>query len=546
MIKRIINNQFKTITAAAVFLGIASLASRFLGLIRDRLLAGTFGAGDELDIYYAAFRIPDLVYYLLVLGAISAGFIPVFVDYFKKNKEQSWYLVSSLVNLIAVFLIGVCLILIVFAPWLMKMVAPGFSAEKLATTTHLARIMFLSPLLLGISTIFGGVLQSWRRFFVYALAPIVYNLGIIFSILFLIDRLGLIGLSYGVVLGAFLHLVIQFIAVVQGGYRWRFVFDWRFKGVKRILKLTPPRFLSLTLNQVNILAMTIIASTLAAGSIAVYNLAHNIWSFPLGIFGISFMTASFPGLAEKAQKKDLAGFVDIFSSTVRQVLFFILPASALFIVLRAQIVRLILGTGRFDWQDTILTLDTLAYFCLGLFAEALALLFLRGFFAWEDAKTPFVLGFFAMLIRLFGAWFFASYLALGVPGLALGFSVGSVFYLILLFIALSNKLRRISKRDLPELKDSEKRIFTADMKFLIATFFSAISAYLALYGIDCLVDTHTGLGLLIQGGLAGLIGVFVYGFVCWLLRVPELNTFLSIAWSKLSGKKVVAEISEVE
>ena len=529
MFKKLLNNQAKTIAAAAVILGAASLISRFLGLFRDRILAGMFGAGDELDIYYAAFRIPDLVYSLLVLGAISAGFIPVFISYLNKKREadekslpkdrtptdEAWHLANSVLNLMALSLMVICTLLIIFTPWLMKLVAPGFSSEKLSAAVQLTRIMFLSPFFLGLSAVLGGILQSFRRFLVYSLGPIMYNLGIIFGALVLVKYFGLLGLAYGVVLGAFCHMFIQIPAAYLCGFRWRLIADFRFAGVRRIFKIMPPRILSLALSQINFWLMTVFASFLAVGSIAVYNLAHNIWSFPLGVFGISFVLAAFPRFSEAAQKKDITGFIKTFSLTLRQILFFTLPAAALFIILRSQIVRVILGTGRFDWQDTFLTLQTLAYFSLSLFAEALILLFLRGFFAWGDARTPFLIGLLATLVRLSAAWFLAQ--SLGVAGLALGFSLGSIFYLILLFIALRRKIGLLDG----------KNIFLSGAKMLSASFLAAATAYLALLFVAPLVDTTTGLGLLIQGSLAGLAGILIYLFFTWLFRLDELKLFLT-------------------
>ncbi len=443
MFNKFFNSQAKTIASAAVILGAASLVSRIIGLFRDRILAGQFGAGDELDIYYAAFRIPDLVYSLLVLGAISAGFIPIFISYLQKDKNKSWYLANSLLNLMALSLMVICALLIIFTPWLMKLVAPGFSSEKLSITVQLTRVMFLSPFFLGLSAIFGGILQSFRRFLVYALAPIMYNLGIIFGALVLVNYFGLLGLAYGVVLGAFCHMFIQIPAAYLCGFRWRPIADFRFEGVRRIFKIMPPRILSLALSQINFWLMTVLASFLAVGSITIYNLAHNIWSFPLGVFGISFVLAAFPKLSEAAQKKDIASFVKTFSRTARRILFYTLPSAALFIILREPIVRIILGTGRFNVDDIVLTYQTLFYFSIGLFAEALVLLFLRGFFAFEDTKTPFIIGLLVTAFRLSIAWILSQ--SMGVPGLALGFSVGSIFYFILLFIALRRKIRLYEK-----------------------------------------------------------------------------------------------------
>ena len=530
MIKKLLNNESRSIASAAVILGAASLISRLLGLIRDRVLAGQFGAGNELDIYYAAFRIPDLVYSLLVAGAISAGFIPIFIDYLNKGKTEEnsdhWYLANSILNITTVSLIVICFLAAIFTSSLVKLVAPGFSPDKLAATVELTRVMFLAPVFLGLSAVLGGILQSFRRFFVYSLGPIMYNLGIIFGALVLVRYYGLIGLSYGVVIGAFWHMAIQVPAAYMCGFRWKPVFDFKFKGVKRILKVMPPRVLSLTLTHINFWIMTIMASFLAVGSIAIYNLAHNIWSFPLGVFGISFVLAAFPMLSETAQKNDLANFVKTFSLTARQILFFTLPAMIFFVVLRAQIVRVILGTGMFDWQDTILTLETLAFFSIALFAEALILLILRGFFAWEDTKTPFLIGLIATVIRLSLAWFFSR--SMGVPGLALGFSIGSLIYFFLLFMALRKKLGVLD----------EVRIFVSGMKMLFASLGAGLAVYIALNLLAPLVNMNTGPGVFTQGLLAGIVGILIYFLLAWILRLKELNLFLSSLFNRLPWKEV--------
>ena len=513
MIKSFLNNKSKTIASAAIILGAASLVSRFLGLIRDRILAGQFGAGDELDIYYAAFRIPDLVYSILVLGALTAGFIPVFINYLQKDKKEAWYLANSILNIIGTSLIVVCFVLIIFAPWLIKLIAPGFSPEKMALTVKLARVMFLSSFFLGISTILGGILRSFKRFLIYSFGPIMYNLGIIFGALFLVEDYGLLGLAYGVVLGSFFHMAIQVPTALFCGFKWAPVFDFKFEGVRRIFKLMPPRVLNLTLFQLDYLAMTIIASFLAVGSVTVYNLANNIWSFPLGIFGISFVLAVFPKLSESAQKKDVSGFVKEFSLVARQILFFTLPSAMLFIILRSQIVQVILGTGNFNAHDIDLTLKTLAFFSLSLFAEALILLFLRGFFAWEDAWRPFLIGLFATFIRISAAWFLSR--SMGVPGLALGFSLGGIFYMIILFIELRRKIGFIDG----------KRMFVSGTKMFASSLLAGIGTYAILQSL-------VTFNVLIQGLLAGLAGILIYLFFTWLFKLSELNFFINSLFKK--------------
>jgi putative peptidoglycan lipid II flippase len=398
---------------------------------------------------------------------------------------------------------------------------------------------------LGLSAIFGGVLQSFRRFLVYALALIFYNLGIIFGIIFFYPFIGLTGLAWGVVLGSFLHFLNQWLGAKKNGFRWRFVFDLNFEGLKRLLKMMPGRTLSLILNQANVIFMTMLASTLAAGSIAIYNLAYNIFYFPLGIFGIAYVTAAFPKLSEEAQKKNVPGFLAVFSSTARQILFFILPSAVLLVVLRAQLVRVILGTGNFGWQDTILTLNTLAFFAIALFSEALVWLFLRGFFAWEDSRTPFWLGLLSTILGILAAWFFSHQSGLGVAGLALGFACGSILYLIFLFIALSEKIGHISRASQRAVTSIENQTFLIDLKIFLASIGCGLAAYGFLYLMDLLVDTKTFFGIFIQGGAAGLIGILMYLLLSRLLVVPELNLFLSSISRRLPFKKIFSEILNI-
>lgn len=511
--QKYLNGQSQTITSAAVILAAASLASRFLGLLRDRLLAGQFGAGDALDIYYAAFRLPDLVYNLLIMGALSAGFIPVFVDLLQKeDKKEAWRFVNSILNILLIGLLILAGLFFLFAPLLVHLITPGFSGEKFNLTVALTRIMFLSPILLGLSSVWGGILQSTKRFFIFSLTPIFYNLGIIFGFLVLVPRFGLYGLAWGVVLGAFFHMLIQLPTLFSLGYRYRPVLEPRNSGVLRLLQLMVPRTLTLAVSQMNFVAITAIASGLAAGSLAVFNLSYNIWTFPLGIMAASLATAAFPALSESSASKDWRAFAQTFSATFRQILFLIIPSSVLLIVLRAQIVRVILGTGKFGWTDTILTISSLQYLTLGLFAEALMLLLVRGFFALEDTKTPFWLSLAGSVFRIGGAWFFSFFM--GVAGLALGYAVGGIINFILLWFFLRHRVGSLN----------EKEIISSALKIIFSSLLAGLTAYFALRFMDKLVNTRTLLGIFSQGLVAGLAGILIYCLAGLLFRSPEIWT----------------------
>lgn len=542
MLRTLFNGKTQSITSAAIIIAGATLASRALGVFRDRILAGQFGAGIELDIYYASFRIPDLVFNLLVLGAISAGFIPIFLSHLEdgfiskltKNSDKAWRLANLVINTLFLVLVAVSLILIVFSPLIMRLIAPGFDQETLALTVKVTRIMYLSPILLGLSSILGGILQTFHRFFVYSLAPIAYNVGIIIGALFLSPIFGVMGLAYGVVLGAAAHLLIQIPTVLHLGYRWQWIFDWHDKGLRQMAKIMLPRTLSLAVNQLNLIAMTIIASLLAAGSITIFNLANNLQSFPLGLFGISFAVAAFPSLSLLATKKGHKDFIYRFSITVRQILFLIIPASILLIVLRAQVVRVVLGTGLFDWSDTVLTIQTLTFFSLSLFAQALIPLVVRAFFALHDSKTPFFSGLIGALVNIVLALQFVK--VFDVAGLALAFSVGSVVNFTILWIALDSKLGQLKTYS----------ILYATGKMLIAALYMGIVGQGIEYFIEPFTGTQTFLGLLGQSVAVVIGSAIVYFLTLRWLKSAELDLFISSFKKRFLKKSRNLDLTEAE
>jgi len=500
-----LNAKSKTVVSAAVLLGVMTMASRLLGVIRDRLLSGAFGAGPELDAYYAAFRAPDFVYSILVYGAITGGFIPVLTHYLTRDggsmsaDHRAWDFTSRVLCAIGVILVAVAAAGAVLARPLVTAFTPGFSPEQLTMTIALTRLMFLSPVLLGLSGILGGLLQTFKSFLVFAAAPLLYNAGIIFGTVALAPSFGIYGVALGVVIGSFLHFLLQLVGCLSMGYRFRFLFDLRDKGLRTIARLMVPRTASMAVMNLNLVMLTAVASTVGAGSISVINLANNLQSFPVNILGVSFAIAAFPFITELAaqdRKKELA---ESFSKTARAVLFMIIPATVVFLLLRAQIVRVILGTGRFDWADTIETADTLAYFTLSLFAQALLPLIVRVFLAFHDAVTPLVIGLLAVVTERLLAWYFVSF-GLGTPGLALAFSVGSVLNLGLLWALLRLRVGSLE----------EARIFRAAAVMSACALPMALAMQVVKVVVGDWVNMRTFVGIFTQGTLAGALGLTVY------------------------------------
>jgi putative peptidoglycan lipid II flippase len=531
MVDKILKFKTEGIGAIAIILAVSALVSRLLALVRDRILAGQFGAGAELDVYFAAFRVPDLVFGVLVMGGISAAFLPIFSEYFQKSAEQGWKFANNALNCFLILLILTCLVLAIFIPLLVKFIAPGFSPEQEYLLISLTRIMFLSPIFFGLSSIFSGIAHYFNRFLFYSIAPIIYNLSIIFGILFLVPIFGLYGLAYGVVLGAFFHWLIQIPVVKASGFKYSTEFNFKSLAMKKFFKLMLPRVIGVVAIHINLIVVTAIASTLAVGSIAIFNFANNLQYIPIGLIGASFAVASFPALSRIWVNGQKDEFLKKFSSIFRQILFLIIPASFLIFLLRAQIVRIILGTGRFSWWETELTAASLGIFSVGIFALALIPFLTKVFFSFQNTKIPTKAGLYSVALNIPLAFFFVWTLAfpntfqsfivnfldlqeiqnIAVIGLPLALSISAIFQFFLLCFFL--------KKEVPEIDTQE--IFKSFQKIFFISTLMSIFTYLTLHIIGNIVDMKTFLGVFTQMTSAGIVAMFSYFSFSLLFKLPE-------------------------
>jgi len=426
----------------------------------------------------------------------------------------------------------VSLILIAVAPWMMKIITPGFSGEKMDLTVQLTRIMFLSPLLLGISGIYGGILVSFKKFLIYSLAPIFYNVGIIIGVVFFVKFWGPVGLAWGVVLGALFHMLLQYPSVKFSGFSFKPLFFDALKntGVRKAFKLMIPRTMTVAVTQINFTIITIFASTLAAGSLAVFNFANNIQSAPIGLFGISFSIAVFPALSAYAAKKEKMEFIKAFSRTFRQILFFVIPLSVFIFVLRAQTVRVLLGSGKFDWDDTILTFQTLGLLVASLFAQAVLPLLTRAFYALQDTKTPFYIALLSEVVNI--VLVIALIGHFGVLGLAIAFSFASILNMALLLIFL--------KRNLPDIDG--KIILGSTAKIVAASVIGGAVAQVAKYVVGSRGELDTFVAVFTQLVVAGLAGAMAFAIASYYFKIKEFFQFTESVTKKLfKAKKVIQE-----
>jgi len=535
-ILNVLNKEFTGLHQAAYLLGVFALLSQVLALVRDRLLAHFFGASASLDIYYAAFRIPDFIYISIASFVSITVLIPFLVEKIDQRSEHGGEEARAFLSdvfsifLLAIFLISAAVFFMV--PFIGEWIVPGFSGEEMRTFVNLTRILLVSPILLGVSSLLGSVTQTYRKFFVYAGAPVLYNLGIIAGIIFLLPFLGLAGIALGVIAGAVLHLLIQLPVVIRHGLVPRFRWRMNFFDIKRVVLLSLPRTITLSSNHITLIALIALASFMVEGSIAVFNFSFNLQSVPLSIIGVSYSVAAFPTLTRLYSNGERMKFAQHVVAATRHIVFWATPAIILFIVLRAQIVRTILGSGEFDWSDTRLTAAALAVFSISILAQALMLLFVRGYYAAGRTKTPLVVNIFSsaliimlgfVFVRLFQTveifrYFIESLLRIeDIPGslivmLPFAYSIGMIINASLLWLFFS--------RDFKEFSLSLERVFVHAFAAAVIMGFVAYR-FLAVFGE--VFDINTFWGIFLQGLLSGLLGIASGVLVLKLLGNKEIE-----------------------
>lgn len=403
------------------YLVILSILSRILGLFRDRLLTSSFDT-TILDAYFSAFRIPDFLYNILILGTLSSAFIPLFskLIHRKDKQQEAQSLVDDVLLIVGVVMGGISILMLIFAPYLVKLVAISYEGEKFQDTVILTRIMALSPFIFSISSVLSSVLNAYKKFVIVAFAPIIYNVGIIIGIIWFYPLWGISGLGYGVVLGAILHLLIQIPSVLKLNISLKVDTKLYFKNLKRLWDLYWPRLFVIDTAMLSLFIGTIIAST-RADAVTYFTLAFNLNALPLGVIAISFATAIFPYLTEAYAKEDEQAFRNYVISGIAKNLLLLIPIMMLMINFRSQIVRIVYGGGEFDWESTKITFNTFTILALSIPFQGLIPLLSRALFARHDTRTPMIVGIISMFINIILALVLSHYWA--VLGVAAAFSI---------------------------------------------------------------------------------------------------------------------------
>ena len=496
-----------SIAKAAGLIGFFTLLSRLLGFYRDRLFGTYFGLGDIRDAYNAAFLIPDIIFNLLVLGTLSAAFVPVFTEYFSKDKEEATNVANTILNACFLVILALCGILILFVPQLVHL-AYDFTGEKYEHTVALTRILLLSPIIFTVSNVFSSMLYTWKRFLWTSLAPIMYNLGIIFGIIVFYPKYGIEGLAYGVILGALLHMLIQAPIVFRSGFRFRPVLKLRHPAIREFTKLFVPRIIGVDVSQISLLIGGIIASSLATGTISAFIQTNNLQAVAVGIFGIPFALAAFPNLAQSFAERDERQFSATVQRTMLHVLYFVVPLSVLLYILRFNIMTFF-QSGEFGRNEVIVTANTLGIFAFSMFAQSLAPLFSRAFYAPHNTLTPVLINAGCLVVNAVLAYTLAPHI--GVYGLAVAFASATILNAIALFVVLQKHISFFNRAEVLQVVG----------QILVSAGATILVAYTALYVYAAMIPNPSVLHVLLQGVVAGILGSITYILVSARLGVPE-------------------------
>ena len=556
MVKRILtflNKEFHGINEAALLLGGFAFLSQLLGLFRDRILAHNIGVGPILDIYYAAFRIPDFLYISIASLASVTVLMPFVVKRLNVNsdsKEQARRFINNIFSSYMLFIIIASFIIAILMPYLVRYIAPGFTEDQLKSLVTTSRIMLFSPIFIGLSNLFGTITQLFKNFLIFSLSPIFYNIGILLGIIFLYPIMGVYGLGVGVILGAMMHLLIQVPVIIKNSFFPKFILKINWKEVWDVIKISLPRTLTLSCNSIAFMVLIAMASTIKTGSISLFTFSYNLQSVPVGIIGISYSVAAFPILVRTFSSKDMRNFINQIISASRQIIFWSLPVMVLLIVLRAQIVRVILGSNSFSWADTRLTAAAVALFVVSLVSQGLVLLFVRGYYASGNTKKPLIVNVLSSTMVVIFAFIFVnifrSYPNIlsvlesvlrvhNVPGtimlaLPLSYALGSILNLCLIWILFKKDFFCNTPSDLSK----------TFMQSLLGSLVMGIVTYFSLNIFDNIFSLNTGIGIFLQGLFSGAMGIIFGIFVLSMMKNKELEDISRTLSHKFWKNRIIA------
>ena len=516
-------NMKLSVKSAAIVLASSTLMSALLGLFRDRLLnsyyLGTYPTG--IDAYTAAFTIPDFMFFILTSGALSVSFIPVFNQRLASgNKKSAWELSSSLINLFAILTFVTSILIMIFAdPLIRYIVSPGLDESGMVLAINMTRVIAINPFLFSIATVITSIQQAVGRFVFYAFAPAIYNIGIIIGITCFTGGInifgvqifegGIMGVALGVILGAIMQLIVSLIGLFGLGMDYEFKIYWKNHGFRSILKLLPARSLDQGIDYVNGIVNTNLSSRMGAGAVRSFNQASSLHQMPVNLIGVAISTAFFPKLTEELGNGDKREFNRTFRQALRTITWIALPVSIIAFFTRGYVTSFISNIGNNESNGTIASI--LGALCIAIFARSVFHIASRGFYAYQDTKTPFIVSIFAIgFTIILSIWFYL--IGWGVDGLGLAQSIGAIVEIIILLYILQ-------RRSHGEILD--KAFWRAFLRMLFATFIAGCVAFSMTKFIPLMV-TDTSLIITVPKFLViSTISVVAYLIASYFLDLKE-------------------------
>ncbi len=541
--KSMLFSEQTTVLSAAGIIMVMIAASQILGLIIKRVILYYF-TPSEASLFFAAFRLPDLIFEVFVFGTFSSAFIPIFSKAIKEGKEEAWDIAGRIINIGLVLFIFFAVVMNFSAFGIYKVIAPGYKEAELLQIAAIAKLLFLAQGFFIISYVLTGVLESFRRFLIPALAPLLYNVGIIIGTVLFSHSLGLMAPAVGVLIGALIHFLIQLPLAYKLGFRFSKSFRPN-SGVRSIGKLAAPRLADLSFRQIVEGIILYFSSFLGTASYAYFTLANSLQLAPVRLIGTSLSKAALPTLSAEMDKPK--EFTQTLLATLYQIFFLIMPAVVIFVVLRIPVVRLAFGTRIFDWQATVETGTMLSAFALGIPFQATVALLARAFYALHDTKTPVTISIvgdtivIALVLILMKGFSLPSY------ALALAFSLGSFMETIILIKVLEKRIEgiRFWKVIVPILKTITASVASGLTMYFLIKFFdrsvwikrlSFVNNVNALKNIpfdNFVLDTRYTANLLFLTIVVASIGLFIYLLVAYLLRSQELLALIKVVNRKI-------------
>lgn len=513
----------RQIARAAGTIMLAFVLSNLVGLVRQILITRSFGASAELDAFYIAGRLPDILFSLVAGGALASAFVPTFTGLLgKKNKSDAWHLASSIWNLVIVVIAIFSVLAWVLAPELVKLMAPDYAGAQLDLTIELLRIQLLMPIVFSLSGLLMGILNAHQSFLMPAIAPSMYWLGMIFGVLVFVPSMGIHGLAWGAVLGAGLHLLIQVPALIRVRPSFSFTFGLESANVREVGKLMAPRLLGVAAVQINFLVNNIIASTLTEGSVSAITVAFQVMTMPQVVIAQAIAIAALPTFSAQVAKGKLGELRNSLVATLRGVLLLALPASVGLILLRRPIIGLLFERGEFGVEDTELVAWALLWFGVGLVGHSVVEIVSRAFYALHDTRTPVIASVGAMTLNVIlsltlpGLFLRRGWLPHG--GLALANSLATTIEMMVLLWIMRKRLDGLEGAELGRglaLAGGGSLLMGIGLVWWISSF--------------GWVD-HLFAGL---GGIA--FGGAIFSLFCWVAQVPEFIALMGAIRTRLSS-----------